>query len=345
MPAVVAALLLSILSPQADSSRFSISESQLSTFSVAFDHRNRLIKAEQFPDSITQSPNSSITYFYDPLDRRIAKEVSSSSQLATSIYFYNGDHIWKEQSTTNQAPRTVFFLHGDRIDQLLARHRSDDGLAFYLTDRMGSVRAIADTDGRVLSQTDYSAFGEIISQTSPGQADQFGFTGREFIRETGLYYYRARYYDPGLGRFISEDPIGFEAGDISLQRYLKNQPLEDKDPYGLFGVVYQKLSNFSKNLTTKDAGIVGIFLIQTFGESALNFAKIPLNEDDCKASVGATGIVLILLETKAIAGILGNLNVNDPFYPFYVSSVNIAGAAAIANTIISIFSAISYCEE
>jgi len=112
------------------------------------------------------------------------------------------------------------------VDQILARYRSDDGLGFHLTDRMGSVRAIADDSGAVLSQTDYSSFGEIISQTNPEKADQFGFTGRELDAETDLYYFRARAYDANLGRFISQDPIGFGAGDVSLSAYSLRGPPE-----------------------------------------------------------------------------------------------------------------------
>jgi len=176
---------------------------------------------------------SEVNFVYDALDRRIGKLVTANSPQPTAhIFFYDGDHIWRERKTADSPLPTVYFLFGDRIDQLLARHRSDDGLAFYLTDRMGSVRAIADTDGSVLSQTEYSSFGKIISQTNPEKADQFGFTGRKFDPETDLYYYRARYYDPGLGRFISEDPIGFGSSQANLTAYVNNNPLAFLDPSG-----------------------------------------------------------------------------------------------------------------
>ena len=58
------------------------------------------------------------------------------------------------------------------------------------------------------------------------------FTGREYDSETGLYFYRARYYDPAIGRFISEDPIGFEGGDLNLYAYVRNNPVIYKDPHG-----------------------------------------------------------------------------------------------------------------
>jgi len=128
---------------------------------------------------------------------------------------------------------TVYFLYGNNVDQIQARHRSDSGLAFYLNDRMGSVRAITDDVGEVISTTDYSAYGEIISQTNPEKADQFGFTGREFDSETGLYCYRSRSYDPTIGAFISQDGTGFDAGEYLLYRYVvANSPHAFFDPYG-----------------------------------------------------------------------------------------------------------------
>ena len=60
----------------------------------------------------------------------------------------------------------------------------------------------------------------------------YGFTGREWDKETGLYYYRARYYDPKGGRFISKDPIGFAGGDVNLYRYVQNNSINRIDPTG-----------------------------------------------------------------------------------------------------------------
>jgi RHS repeat-associated protein len=63
----------------------------------------------------------------------------------------------------------------------------------------------------------------------------YAFTGREWDPETGLYYYRARYYDPKIGRFISDDPIGLAGGDVNLYAYVGNRPLNLSDPFGLYG--------------------------------------------------------------------------------------------------------------
>jgi RHS repeat-associated protein len=68
-------------------------------------------------------------------------------------------------------------------------------------------------------------------------SNPFGFTARERDAESGLMFYRARYYDPKLGRFISEDPIGFEAGDLNLYRYVFNSPVLATDPTGEIGMI------------------------------------------------------------------------------------------------------------
>lgn len=69
-----------------------------------------------------------------------------------------------------------------------------------------------------------------------GIKQPYTFTGREYDAETGMYYYRARYYDPNSGRFISKDPIGFKGGDVNLYRYVGNNPINIIDPFGLHEV-------------------------------------------------------------------------------------------------------------
>jgi RHS repeat-associated protein len=92
----------------------------------------------------------------------------------------------------------------------------------------------------VVQQLAYTAFGAIGSikdgqgsNVTTGPISRFAYTGREFDPETGDYYYRARYYDPQTGRFLSQDPIGFAAGDMNLYRYVGNSSPNFVDPSGL----------------------------------------------------------------------------------------------------------------
>jgi RHS repeat-associated protein len=126
------------------------------------------------------------------------------------------------------------YLYGAGVDNVLSR-TSAGGVVWSLADRQGSVVDLVDGAGNVLNHFVYDSFGNRSESTS---ADfRFGYTGRELDGETGLYYYRARYYDPSLGRFISEDPIGFSAGDTNLYRYVSNSPTNFTDPTGKFAIL------------------------------------------------------------------------------------------------------------
>jgi RHS repeat-associated protein len=78
----------------------------------------------------------------------------------------------------------------------------------------------------------YDAYGRVTCESNAAVDFLFAFTGRERDEETGLQYHRARYYDPLVGRWISEDPIGFAAGDGNLTRYVANRTTTRIDPFG-----------------------------------------------------------------------------------------------------------------
>jgi RHS repeat-associated protein len=86
---------------------------------------------------------------------------------------------------------------------------------------------------RPRDRTSYDTFGRVWTSTTPSAESRFAFTGRDLDPESDLYHHRARYYDPATGQFISADPIGFEAGDGNLYRYVGNGPIDGTDPSGL----------------------------------------------------------------------------------------------------------------
>ena len=92
--------------------------------------------------------------------------------------------------------------------------------------------ALTDRRQRVMESYDYDSFGN-IKRKGDKVKNTYTFTGREWDREIGLYYYRARYYDPKAGRFPSKDPIGFGGGDVNLYAYVRNNPVNLTDPLGL----------------------------------------------------------------------------------------------------------------
>jgi RHS repeat-associated protein len=163
-------------------------------------------------------------YKYDALGRRIEKNVNG--QVTTYVYDglnmvadYTG--LWTVRSK---------YVFGLGLDEPLSVDQGGN-LYYYHGDGLGNVNELTDGSGNVAKTYRYDSFGKISAQT--GSLDQpFAFTGREYDAETGLYYYRARYYDPKAGRFISKDPIGFGGGDVNLFRYVGNDPGNWVDPNG-----------------------------------------------------------------------------------------------------------------
>jgi RHS repeat-associated protein len=109
-----------------------------------------------------------------------------------------------------------------------------------LTDHQGSVRDVVSyssdsQETRVVGHVEYDAFGNIVSGQADGsgQSVVYAYTGRVWDADSELYYYRARWYDPEVGRFISEDPIGFAAGDVNINNYVGGSPTNYTDPSGL----------------------------------------------------------------------------------------------------------------
>jgi RHS repeat-associated protein len=125
------------------------------------------------------------------------------------------------------------YLRGDVVDQIFARLAANGTAAWYLTDRQGSVRDVTDASGAVQDHLSYGGFGNVLSESNAAFGDRYKYTGRELDSETGLQYNRARYYDPKIGRWTSEDPSGFQAADPDLYRYVHNGPTNASDPSGL----------------------------------------------------------------------------------------------------------------
>lgn len=160
---------------------------------------------------------ATMQFTHDPLGIRAGKTVAG----ATTAYLLDGADVVSE--TTGGKP--VHTLHGPLVDQPLAR-----GGLYFTPDHLGSTTTLSDGAGDVVQQYSYSPFGAASRTT--GVLNPFQFTGRE-NDDSGLYYYRARYYSPQWGRFISQDPIEFRSGSINHYAYVDNQPWTLRDPSGL----------------------------------------------------------------------------------------------------------------
>ena len=135
----------------------------------------------------------------------------------------------------NSDGSTVDYLNGLGIDnklRLTDSRLAATGPLYFLQDHLGSTTGLTNSSGAVVAQISYDSFG---NSTAGANLTRYNYTGRELDSDTGLYYYRARWYDPKVGRFISEDPIGF-GGGINQFAYVSNNPKNSKDPSGFYEV-------------------------------------------------------------------------------------------------------------
>ena len=184
---------------------------------------------------ITLPNGTAISYFYDGLGRRIEKNVNG----AVTRYLYDGERMLWELDGSNAV--VARYTHGSGLDEPLAMQRGGNWY-FYLTDGLGSVRGLADASGAVVQTYAYDSFGRVVEQTG-NVPNPFLFTSREFDAESGLYFYRARYLDPQIGRFLQEDPLHITSSDLNLYGYVGNDPINLTDPMGLDWL--ENLSNFA----------------------------------------------------------------------------------------------------
>jgi RHS repeat-associated protein len=188
------------------------------TTTFAWDYENRLTSVT-LPGSA-----GTVSFKYDPFGRRIYK----SSSTATSIYAYDGDNLIEE--TNSSGTSVARYSQGLNIDEPLALLRSST-TSYYQADGLGSITSLSNGAGALAQTYTFDSFGKQTA-SSGSLTNPFQYTARESDPETGLYYYRARYYDPTLGRFLREDPIRFSAG-VNFYEYVMSSPLNHSDPLGL----------------------------------------------------------------------------------------------------------------
>jgi RHS repeat-associated protein len=207
-----------------------------------WDSRNRLIEVNDHLSS-GGAATQTVQYTYDAFNRRIAKSVDGDGVGPTATvrttFTYDGQNVILEFVDPDglngplAAAKTARNLFGPATDQILARENVGGTVAWMLTDHLGTVRDLVSSNGSVVNHLTYDSYGNLIAQTDPAQTSRYRFTGREYDEETGLSFHRARYYDPKVGRFLSEDPISFVGQDTNLFRYASGNPVSLKDPSGL----------------------------------------------------------------------------------------------------------------
>jgi RHS repeat-associated protein len=210
------------------------------TQNYTYDAENRLTGVQVIKDGNTRE----LVLAYDPFGRRIAKTIvrdeigteclSPNVCPRTVHYVYDGESIILEYDQSGEVQTR--YTHGPGIDEPLAVEIRNGAIYtpyFYHADGLGSITALSDSQGAVVQRYEYDTFGNPTITTQGNITQTYTFTGREYDAETGMYFYRARYYDPKFGRFVTKDPIGFAGGDINLYGYVLNDPINSNDPRGL----------------------------------------------------------------------------------------------------------------
>jgi RHS repeat-associated protein len=140
----------------------------------------------------------------------------------------------ESQPSTGSGVAVARYSQELNIDEPVAMLRSG-ATSYYDADGLGSVTSLANGSGTLTQSYTYDSFGNVTA-SSGSITNPFQYTGRELDSETGLYYYRARYNDPTIGRFVSEDPLQFGSGDSNFYNYVAQNPVNYTDPTGRFRI-------------------------------------------------------------------------------------------------------------
>ncbi len=179
-----------------------------------WDYENRLTKLT--------NQKQTVRYLYDALGRCVQRYTVGNKE--NTKFTYDGDDVLLDDN----GGTLTKYQNGLGIDNKL-QQTTGSATSYFLADHLGSTNGIADSTGSLTALTGYDSFGNATNDNFPSR---YQFTGREYDSLTKLHYYRARFYDANLGRFISEDPIGFGGGDVNLYGYVWNNPAGFTDPSG-----------------------------------------------------------------------------------------------------------------
>ncbi|WP_236474946.1 RHS repeat domain-containing protein, partial [Pseudomonas syringae] len=193
-----------------------------------YDSENRLVKTETMANSQVESTSS---YQYDSLGRRVAKQSDIKGKTDHRLFLWQGLRLLREESPGQSS----LYLYEPGSYAPLARVDEKEGevenkVYYFHTDQIGTPLEMTDAEGQIVWQAKYRPWGTVEKLVVNEVEQNLRFQGQYFDVETGLHYNTFRYYDPEIGRFITQDPIGL-AGGVNLYQYAPN-PIRWTDALG-----------------------------------------------------------------------------------------------------------------
>jgi len=206
------------------------------TLDFEYDYKNQIVRVKQSSTTIAE-------YKYDALGRRVEKDDQTDVQRfiysgPETVSVYDGSNTWVRDFVFGAVIDEVLMLEqADVLDYDSDSNTTEKTRSYYHRNALGSVLEITDANEAVVASYRYDPYGDVTITVggTPQSSDPLGqpwtYTGRHSDEETGLYYYRARYYSPQTGRFLQRDPLGYAPG-AGLYEYVRSAPVRLTDPLG-----------------------------------------------------------------------------------------------------------------
>jgi RHS repeat-associated protein len=242
-------------------------EEEANVVRMDFDGDNRLVSVKTEENG---QVTSTVSYAYDADGNRV--QTTADGQVTQYVVDSNNSlsQVIAELDQNNQVG--VSYLHGD---DLISQSR-DSATHFYHYDGLGSTRALSDPNAVVTDSYTYDAFGEGLQQTGNTE-NNYQYTGEEVDPNTGNYYLRSRFYNPGSGRFLSMDSFeGVPQDPITLHKYLyaNADPTNNIDPSGKFSIGSMiSAVNITANFALRAQTAYDLYTLAT-GEQELSAKQI-----------------------------------------------------------------------